>query len=61
LVLQVPCYNVCTGEGVLLVPEGGVILRQWTVVLEDLEDIAAVSGRIREGGVAIEERGFGLR
>jgi hypothetical protein len=27
------------------VPEGGVGLRHWTVVLEDLEDVAAVSGR----------------
>jgi hypothetical protein len=61
LVLQVPCYNVWPGEGVLLVPEGGVGLRHWTVVLEGLEDVAAVSGRIREAGVAIEERGCGLR
>jgi hypothetical protein len=43
------------------VPEGEVGLRHWTVVLEDLEDVAAVSGRGREAGVAIEERGCGLR
>jgi hypothetical protein len=30
------------------------------VVLEDPEDVAAVSGRIREAGIATEERGGGF-
>ena len=42
-------------------PEGRVGLRHWTVVLDDPEDVAAVSGRIREAGIATEERGGGLR
>jgi catechol 2,3-dioxygenase len=50
-------FNVWRGEGVVPVPVGRVGLRQWTVVLEDPEEVAAVSGRIREAGIATEERG----
>src|SRR5215204_1277590 len=50
-------FNIWRGEGVPPVPEGRVGLRHWTVVLDDPEDVAAVSGRIREAGIATEERG----
>jgi len=50
-------FNVWRGEGVLPVPEGRVGMRHWTVVLDDPEDVATVSGRIREVGIATEERG----
>jgi catechol 2,3-dioxygenase len=53
-------FNVWRGEGVPPVPEGRVGLRHWTVVLEDPEEVAAVSGRIREAGIATEERGGGF-
>jgi hypothetical protein len=43
------------------VPEGGVGLRHWTVMFEVPEDVGAVSRRIREAGIATEERGGGLR
>ncbi len=54
-------FNVWRGEGVLPVPEGRVGLRHWTVVPEDPEHVAAVSGRIREAGITTEERGGSLR
>jgi catechol 2,3-dioxygenase len=53
-------FNVWRGEGVPPVPEGRVGLRLWTVVLDDPEGVAAVSGRIREAGIATEERGGGF-
>ena len=53
-------FNVWRGEGVPPVPEGRVGLRHWTVVLDDPEGVAAVSGRIREAGIATEERGGGF-
>ena len=54
-------FNVWRGEGVPPVPEGRVCLRNWTVVLDGPEDVAAVSGRIREAGIPTEERRGGLR
>jgi catechol 2,3-dioxygenase len=53
-------FNVWRGEGVAPVPEGRVGLRHWTVVLEDPEEVAAVGGRIRDAGIATEEREGGL-
>ena len=53
-------FNVWRGEGVPPVPEDRVGLRHWTVVLDDPEEVAAVSGRIREAGIATEERGGGF-
>ena len=53
-------FNVWRGEGVPPVPEGGVGLRHWTVVLEDAEDVAAVGERVRAAGIAGEEREGGL-
>ena len=53
-------FNIWRGEGVPPVPEGRVGLRHWTVVLDGPEEVAAVSGRIRESGIATEERGGGF-
>jgi catechol 2,3-dioxygenase len=53
-------FNIWRGEGVPPVPEGRVGLRHWTVVLGDPEEIAAVSGRSREAGIATEEREGGF-
>jgi catechol 2,3-dioxygenase len=53
-------FNVWRGEGVPPVPEGRVGLRHWTVVLEDREEVAAVSERIREAGITPEEREGGF-
>jgi catechol 2,3-dioxygenase len=53
-------FNVWRGEGVPPVPEGRVGLRHWTVVLEDREEVAAVSERIRETGITPEEREGGF-
>jgi catechol 2,3-dioxygenase len=53
-------FNVWRGEGVAPVPEGRVGLRHWTVVLEDPEEVAVVGGRIRDAGIATEEREGGL-
>ena len=53
-------FNIWRGEGVAPVPEGRVGLRHWTVVLEDPEEVAAVGGRIRDAGIATEEREGGL-
>jgi catechol 2,3-dioxygenase len=53
-------FNIWRGEGVPPVPEGGVGLRYWTVVLDDPEEVAAVRERIREAGIASEEREGGF-
>ena len=53
-------FNIWRGEGVPPVPEGRVGLCHWTVVLGDPEEIAAVSGRSREAGIATEEREGGF-
>ena len=53
-------FNIWRGEGVAPVPEGRVGLRHWTVVLEDPEEVAVVGGRIRDAGIATEEREGGL-
>jgi catechol 2,3-dioxygenase len=53
-------FNIWRGEGVPPVPEGGVGLRHWTVVLDDPEEVAAVRERIREAGIASEEREGGF-
>jgi len=49
-------FNIWRGEGVPPVPEGRVGLRHWTVVLDDPEEVAAVSERVRVAGIATEER-----
>jgi catechol 2,3-dioxygenase len=49
-------FNVWRGEGVPPAPEGSVGLRHWTVVLEDPEQIAAVSQRVNASGISVEER-----
>ena len=53
-------FNIWRGEGVPPVPEGGVGLRHWTVVLDDPEEVAAVRERIRAAGIATEEREGGF-
>ena len=53
-------FNVWRGNGVPPAPAGRVGLRHWTVVLEDREEVAAVSERIREAGSATEEREGGV-
>ena len=53
-------FNIWRGEGVPPVPEGRVGLRHWTVVLEDREEVAAVSERIREASITTEEREGGF-
>jgi catechol 2,3-dioxygenase len=53
-------FNVWRGNGVPPAPGGRVGLRHWTVVLEDREEVAAVSERIREAGITTEEREGGL-
>jgi catechol 2,3-dioxygenase len=53
-------FNIWRGEDVPPVPEGRVGLRHWTVVLDYPEEVAAVSGRVREAGIATEERGGGF-
>ena len=49
-------FNVWRGEGVPPAPAGRVGLRHWTVVLDDLEEVAAVRERVRAAGVEVEER-----
>ena len=53
-------FNIWRGEGVPPVPEGGVGLRHWRVVLDDPEEVAAVRERIRAAGIATEEREGGF-
>src|SRR5215212_470766 len=53
-------FNIWRGQGVPPVPEGRVGLRQWTVVLNDPEEVAAVRERIRAAGIATEEREGGF-
>jgi len=53
-------FNVWRGEGVPPVPGGRVGLRHWTVVLEDAEEVAAVSRRIHGAGIATEKREGGI-
>ena len=53
-------FNVWRGEGVPPAPESRVGLRHWTVVLEDREEVAAVSERVRAAGIATEEREGGF-
>jgi len=49
-------FNTWRGEGVPPAPAGRVGLRHWTVVLDDLEEVAAVRERVRAAGVEVEER-----
>ncbi len=53
-------FNIWRGEGVPPAPAGRVGLRHWTVVLKDSEEVAAVSRRIHEAGIATEERRGGF-
>jgi catechol 2,3-dioxygenase len=48
-------FNTWRGEGVPPVPEGGVGLRHWTVVLDDPKAVAAVRDRVRAAGIGAEE------
>src|SRR5215203_59878 len=48
-------FNIWRGEGVPPVPEGRVGLRQWTVVLEEPGDVAAVRERVLADGIEAEE------
>jgi catechol 2,3-dioxygenase len=49
-------FNIWRGEGVPPAPQGRVGLRHWTVVLEDLDQVAAVNERVRAAGISTEER-----
>jgi catechol 2,3-dioxygenase len=48
-------FNVWRGVGVPSVPEGGVGLRHWTVVLEDPQEVAAVRERVEAAGIEAQE------
>jgi len=48
-------FNVWRGEGVPPVPEGGVGLRHWTVLLEESGEVAAVRERVLAAGIESEE------
>jgi catechol 2,3-dioxygenase len=48
-------FNVWRGEGVPPVPEGGVGLRHWTVVLDDPQEVAAVRERVEAAGIEAQE------
>ncbi len=48
-------FNVWRGEGVPSVPEGGVGLRHWTVVLDDPQEVAAVRERVEAAGIEAQE------
>jgi catechol 2,3-dioxygenase len=48
--------NTWRGEGVAPMPAGTVGLRYWTVVLESVEDVAAVKARLVAAGAPVDER-----
>jgi catechol 2,3-dioxygenase len=52
-------FNVWRGTGVPPVPEGGVGLRNWTVVLDGPEKVAAVRERVEAAGIEAEEAAGG--
>jgi catechol 2,3-dioxygenase len=47
--------NTWRGEGVPSVPAGTVGLRHWTIVLEDLAEVAAVRSRLTAAGAPVED------
>ena len=49
--------NTWRGQGVPPMPDGVVGLCHWTIVLEDVEQVGAVRGRLERAGVEIEEAG----
>jgi catechol 2,3-dioxygenase len=49
-------FNVWRGEGVPPAPAGRVGLRHWTVLLDDLKEVAAVRERVQAAGVEMEKR-----
>jgi catechol 2,3-dioxygenase len=53
--------NTWRGEGVPPMPEGTVGLRHWTVVLDELADVAAVRERLAASGAPVEEGAGGER
>jgi catechol 2,3-dioxygenase len=52
-------FNVWRGEGVPPVPAGRVGLRQWTVVLDEPEEVATVRERVEAAGIEAQEAGGG--
>jgi catechol 2,3-dioxygenase len=53
-------FNVWLGKDVGPRPEGTAGLRQWVIVLEHDEEVAAVRGRVRTAGLPVEERDGGF-
>jgi catechol 2,3-dioxygenase len=52
--------NTWRGEGVPPQPDGVVGLRNWTIFLDDAEDVAAVRERVEATGAEVEERPGGF-
>jgi catechol 2,3-dioxygenase len=48
-------FNTWRGEGIPPQPAGVVGLRHWTVVLEQVDDVAAVRDRVRSAGIASQD------
>jgi catechol 2,3-dioxygenase len=53
-------FNVWLGKDVGPRPEGTAGLRQWVIVLERDEQVAAVRGRVEAAGLPVEERDGGF-
>ena len=53
-------FNVWRGRGVAPAPADAVGLREWTVVLPEAGDVAAVRGRLDAAGFPVEDSGDGL-
>jgi catechol 2,3-dioxygenase len=52
--------NTWRGEGVPPMPAGAVGLRQWTVVLPEQGDVAALGERLAAGGAPVEQQAGGF-
>jgi catechol 2,3-dioxygenase len=48
-------FNTWRGEGAGPQPAGIVGLRHWTIVLDTVDEVAAVRGRVRDAGIATED------
>jgi catechol 2,3-dioxygenase len=53
-------FNVWLGKDVSARPDGTAGLRQWVIVLERADEVAAVRDRVRAAGLPIEERDGGF-
>jgi len=53
-------FNVWRGQGVPPAPAGAVGLREWTVVLPEAADVAAVRARLKAAGLPAEDADGGV-